>query len=159
MATATGTPVKTAKLRRQPKRVPQDVFTTALGLKKTPAQITIIEKIEAGLPIKVVERVASFLKPEDVGFKYKIIPKATLARKKKSDGKLSPEEGDRVIRLTQIYAAALDVWGEEKKAREFLQRSHAMLDGKTPLEVALHTAAGARLVEDILGRLKHGTAA
>jgi len=133
-------------------------FAETLGFRKKMSDIAIVEKIERGLSVATVDRVASLIRPGDATFKFTIIPKATLSRRQTSK-KLSIDEGDRVVRLARIMVAAIDTWGDPDNARAFLQRPHAMLDGKTPLDIALHTAAGARLVEDILARLKYGSAA
>jgi putative toxin-antitoxin system antitoxin component (TIGR02293 family) len=69
------------------------------------------------------------------------------------------ESSDRLSRIAQVWSCALDVWQNDEDARAFLNRPHAMLDGRTPMGAALKTEAGARMIEDILGRLKHGTAA
>jgi uncharacterized protein (DUF2384 family) len=55
--------------------------------------------------------------PSDTGFAFRIIPRATLARRRKSfateadraEGRLSAEEGTRLARLAGVWAIALDV--------------------------------------------------
>jgi putative toxin-antitoxin system antitoxin component (TIGR02293 family) len=58
-----------------------------------------------------------------------------------------------------VWGLAVDVWGEDEAARAFFFRSHALLEGRRPVDVVIGSDLGARLVEEILGRLKHGTAA
>lgn len=119
----------------------------------------LIERIEEGLPITALNRVSHFMAPSDVNFKYLIIPRATLARRKKRRDKLSVDEGDRVVRLAKAWAFAREVWGSDEDARAFFFRPHQMLEGRKPIDVLLGTDTGARLVEEILGRLKYGSAA
>lgn len=119
----------------------------------------IIERVRSGLPIAALDRVSHGLAPRDANFKYAIVPRATLARRKKRHDKLSAEESDRVVRLANIWVFARHVWGSDEEARAFFFRPHMMLEGRRPIDVVLGTDMGARLVEDILGRLKYGSAA
>ena len=92
--------------------------------------------------------------------RHEIIPKATLARRQRTaEQRLSPEESDRVARLARIWAFALDVWGTASAAQRFLAEPHPLLGGRIPREIAIETEIGARTVEDLLGRLKYGSAA
>ena len=69
-----------------------------------------------------------------------------------------PESGRRA-RAARVWAFAREVWGGDEEARGFMLRPHAILDGRRPLDVALATEPGGQLVEDLLGRLKYGSAA
>ncbi len=129
-----------------------------LGIGKPKSAMGYIEAIERGLPIGSLERVTRQIAPQDKDFKYRLIAKATLARRQKSK-RLSAEESNRLSRIAQVWSCALDVWRNDDDTRAFLNRPHAMLGGRTPMDAALKTEAGARMVEDILGRLEHGTAA
>ena len=73
--------------------------------------------------------------------------------------RLSPEESDRVVRLARLWRMSLDCWKTDIEARAFLERKHALLNGRTPLEVATGSDVGSREVEQILGRLMFGVAA
>ncbi len=83
-----------------------------------------------------------------------VVPDSTWKRRK---GKtLSPTESDQTARLARVTALALDVWhGNLNAVREFLATPHPELDGERPVH-AMQTDSGARLVEDILNRLRHG---
>jgi len=120
--------------------------------------ITLIFRIEHGLPVKAVDKVAHLLAPDDARFKYRLVPKATLERRKTTN-KLSPEEGARLARLAKVWAAARDVWGDDDQAREFLFRPHPMAEDNRPIDLAIRSEFGAELVVDILNGLKYGTAA
>ena len=60
--------------------------------------------------------------------------------------------------LTGIFATAAYVWNSEEEARAFLTTPHALLQGRSPLDVSL-TELGARRVEELLWRLFYGIAA
>ncbi|MBT9499587.1 MULTISPECIES: antitoxin Xre/MbcA/ParS toxin-binding domain-containing protein [Zoogloea] len=86
---------------------------------------------------------------------YRIIPEATYKRRRDS---LSAEESGRTERLARIFATAEYVWNSEQDAQAFLGSPHAMLQGRTPLDVSM-TELGARRVEELLWRLYYGIAA
>jgi putative toxin-antitoxin system antitoxin component (TIGR02293 family) len=86
---------------------------------------------------------------------YRIIPEATYKRRRET---LSAEESGRAERLARVFATAAYVWDSEEDARVFLTTPHAMLQGRSPLEVSL-TELGARRVEELLWRLFYGIAA
>lgn len=118
----------------------------------------LISRIEDGLPIDALERMAQLLAPGDARFKYRLVPKATLERRK-SAHRLSSDEGTRLARLAKVWSLALDVWKDEEEARNFLFRPHPMIEDKRPVDVVIQNEFGAEMVVDILGGLKYGSAA
>jgi uncharacterized protein (DUF2384 family) len=61
--------------------------------------------------------------------------------------------------IERLRAFARQLWGTDAQAQRFWTGPHLLLRGRTPLEVASESEAGARRVEQILGRLKFGSAA
>src|SRR3546814_10619788 len=95
----------------------------------------LAHRIEIGLPVGSVERLAGVVAPGDAEFKYRLLSKATLMRRKKSvEQRLTAEEGNRLARLAKVVSFALDVYKDQAKARGFLTRPHPMLDGRPPLD-------------------------
>ncbi len=122
--------------------------------------LRLIERIEGGLPVESLIRIAKSLAPDDIKFIYNVVPRATLNRRKaQSDNKLSADEGAKVTRIARVWSAAVDVWGSEENARAFLFRPHAMIEDKRPIDLVIQSELGAEMVLDILGRLKYGSAA
>ncbi len=121
--------------------------------------VALILRIERGLPVRSVDKVAHLLAPDDAQFKYRLVPKATLERRKTTTKRLSPEEGARLARLAKVWSAARDVWGGDEEARDFLFRPHPMAEDNRPIDLAIRSEFGAELVVDILNGLKYGTAA
>ena len=62
------------------------------------------------------------------------------------------------MRVARVFDRARAVWKSEDDARRFLTTPHMLLDGRTPMDVALKTDEGARVVEEVLGKLEYGTA-
>jgi putative toxin-antitoxin system antitoxin component (TIGR02293 family) len=123
----------------------------------TVGELQIVDAIQRGLPLSSLDTVAAFLS-DDARFVYRIVPKASLARRKAANT-LSPQESDRVARLARIWMLAREVWGEDGEARAFLDRPHPLLGDRRPLDLVVDSEMGAELVRDVLGRLQFGSAA
>ena len=78
----------------------------------------------------------------------------SLQRRRGSD-RLTRHESDRLYRLARIVVLAKYYIGEEDVAFEWLRSRNRALGGKIPLEL-LDTEAGARTVENVLGRIAFG---
>lgn len=79
----------------------------------------------------------------------------TLQRKIKMHERLSIVESDRLYRLVRLFAIASKVFEDDKAASEWMHRPQHGLGGRIPYEM-LQTEAGARDVEDLLGRIEYG---
>lgn len=131
-----------------------------LGLRqKVVTDLDLAMAIEKGFPTSTIDSVIKRIAPKDPTFAYKIIPRATLARHKRANRRLSLEQSDSVARLARIWALANSVWKSEEATRRFLFEPHQLLGGKRPIDMAVRTAVGARMVEGILGRLEYGSVA
>ena len=111
-----------------------------------------------GLPIEVIPEVIDRIYPSQVAKYYELVPRSTFVRRQKESCPLDIEESQKVERIARVFAFALEVWGDEDKAREFMKKPHPMLDRRTPFEASLNEL-GARMVEQLLGRLMFGSAA
>ena len=131
-----------------------------LGLRSSRgSSLALADSVEEGLPVSALDRLASTISPGDAQFKYRLIPQATLQRRRKSAKKvLNCEESNRLARLAKVFAFAQNLYGSASRAREFLTRPHMMLDNRVPLDVALATGPGADVVLNLLGRASHGSA-
>jgi putative toxin-antitoxin system antitoxin component (TIGR02293 family) len=115
----------------------------------------IIHAIEGGLKVQEMENLRSALDLPMEKFASKLgISKATLHRRK-SAGKLDRTESDRVIRFARLLAKAIQVLDSPENARKWLGSPQIGLGGAVPLDYAT-TEAGAREVEDLLGRIEYG---
>jgi putative toxin-antitoxin system antitoxin component (TIGR02293 family) len=125
-----------------------------LGVEPQPAdtRLALAYSIQAGLPVSALDHLVEAVAPGDARFKFRLIPKATLERRRRSTKRLTTEEGDRLARVAKVYAIALDIYHDPAKVRDFLHRPHMMLDNKAPIDVALATGPGADAVINLLGR-------
>ena len=120
------------------------------------SQKDLIRHIKNGLAFSALESLSSITGlplPElaaHVG-----IPLRTLARRK-SAGKLSMEESERVVRLANLYEKAEELFnGDKVSTRLWMSQPKKALGGDSPLDYA-GTELGAREVENLIGRLQHG---
>lgn len=83
------------------------------------------------------------------------IPARTLARRR-ADGRLTPEESDRLLRASRLLGRALEVFeGELAAARRWLGSPQPALGGAVPFAVG-GSEIGAAEVVALLDRLEHG---
>ncbi len=146
-----------------------DTLSDVLGLRtKGPLlPMSLMTEVEKGLPLTALDRLAKAVAPHDAAFAFRMVSRATLARRRKAlatsrdaaAARLSAEESARVARLAEVWAFARKVWGDDAAARAFLFRPHPMLEGRRPIDVVLANEFGRPLVEDILGGLLYGSAA
>jgi putative toxin-antitoxin system antitoxin component (TIGR02293 family) len=129
-----------------------------LDLPGAASPLALVDRINDGLPLAAVDAFAvrAGLEP---ALRYRLIPKATLATRRKRHEPLSREESARLARGAKILALAEAVWGSLEEARAFLHRAHPMLEDRRPIDVTLDNEFGAELVEGILQRLRFGSAA
>jgi putative toxin-antitoxin system antitoxin component (TIGR02293 family) len=116
----------------------------------------LVERIEAGLSYAELERLRRNvgLSREQMAELARIKPR-TLDRRK-TEGRLHPDESDRLLRVSRIFGRAIVLFENDlEDAREWLASSKRALGGAVPLEMA-KTEIGAREVEDLIGRLEHG---
>src|SRR3546814_9085172 len=68
--------------------------------------LDLAHRIEIGLPVGSVERLAGVVAPGDAEFKYRLLSKATLMRRKKSvEQRLTAEEGNRDRKSTRLNSS------------------------------------------------------
>jgi putative toxin-antitoxin system antitoxin component (TIGR02293 family) len=117
--------------------------------------VTLVAQIRRGLPFAEFRALIVLLgiPEEDLGRLLGISP-ATLNRRKRAHSLAMPES-ERVVRFARLFGLAMEVFGTEEAAREWLKTPNPGTAGETPLSYA-DTEFGARAVENLLGRLDHG---
>ena len=115
----------------------------------------LIAVIHTGLPVQELDVLQTSLGvPMDKLAPKLGMSKATLHRRK-AQGRLGPEESDRVLRFARLMGKAVEVMESEDAARRWMASSQVGLGGAVPLDYA-ETEVGAREVEDLLGRIEYG---
>ena len=111
--------------------------------------------VSRGLEKRSVVRLVSRLTLTDRDartLRDQVIPLATWKRTK---GRLSRQASERTERLARVMAHAEYVWDDLALAREWMNKPHPELGGRTPLATAA-TELGARSVEYVLDCLFFG---
>jgi putative toxin-antitoxin system antitoxin component (TIGR02293 family) len=129
--------------------------TQVLGLKVRRTD-ELVRKVQSGFRFQQLTNLEkrSGLTRERIA-RFVAIPARTLARRQ-NEGRLNPEESDRVLRASRLFELATDLFdGSMEEARRWLQTPNIALGGASPLEFA-STDVGAREVENLIGRLEHG---
>lgn len=128
-----------------------------LGVESGQEPMAYFDMVEHGLPVRSLEKIAQVVAPGDAALKYRIVPKASLARAKASK-RLSSAQSVAVTRLASVWSRTLRIWKSDEAARDFLYRKHMLLDQRRPIDLVLENEIGAELVKDLLGRLENGSA-
>ena len=128
--------------------------------KKTPSEkamhpTELIHRIQKGLRFSELQSLQNNIGMPFEQLAAKLsISRSTLQRRKAA-GRLSPDESDKVVRFSRLLRQATDLFGDIEKARAWLKHPQYGLGGAVPLDYA-RTEAGAREVENLLGRMKYG---
>jgi putative toxin-antitoxin system antitoxin component (TIGR02293 family) len=102
-----------------------------------------------------IENLSEFLGESTPKLMQVIQVNERTAQRRREQGVLSPEESDRIARIARVTQRAVDAFGDENQAREWLKRPNRVLQDVPPLEL-LGTDGGAVLVADELGRIESG---
>jgi putative toxin-antitoxin system antitoxin component (TIGR02293 family) len=86
---------------------------------------------------------------------YRVVPERTFKRRLANREALKTSEADAIARLLRVTEAANKAFGDTAFARRWLALPNPALNQRIPIELA-ETDAGARDVEDVLGRFAHG---
>lgn len=118
----------------------------------------LMEAIEVGLPIAAVESVirdGTFSASE---IHELVLPRRTFTHRKQKGQALTAEESDRLTRAVRLAGRAEEAIGNAEKAARWLRKPNRALLGKRPLDL-LESDVGARMVEQVLGRIEYGLGA
>jgi putative toxin-antitoxin system antitoxin component (TIGR02293 family) len=128
-----------------------------LGIKSPKSPLDLIETIRQGLPKQALERLAKALRVKVLDLEH-ILPvsRRTLQRYEQQNVECLPKElSDHMLQVAKVYARAVEVFGDEERALEWLQAPIVALGGRIPISL-LDTSTGVDLVLTELGRIEYG---
>jgi putative toxin-antitoxin system antitoxin component (TIGR02293 family) len=133
------------RLLQQANAVPAEHAANDLDLAKA---------VEAGFPTAVLDRLVALhvLDPADVSL---VVPKTTDQRRKPVRSRLTTEQSDHLVRIVQFTLATARAFGDLDRGKQWLRTASPTFRGLRALDW-LRTSVGARVVEQILGRMNHG---
>ena len=112
--------------------------------------------VRQGIPAKTLTEIAQLLNIDMGKLAAAVrIPRRTLERRLADASVLPFDEGDRTVRIGRLLAKATDVFEDQAEAALWFTEPLEILGGVSPLELSA-TDAGARAVEQALGRIEHG---
>lgn len=122
--------------------------------------IGLVERVAAGLPISTahaivrhIDPLGQFLQVQDV------IPRASYYRRKEQKKPLTKQQSEAIFALSKVFSETLRLYHDDKESASlFLSRKHPLLGGRSPLDVARESTAGADLVLKLLARAEAGVA-
>jgi putative toxin-antitoxin system antitoxin component (TIGR02293 family) len=128
--------------------------------KKTPGAkakhpTDLIRQIQKGLRFSELETLQNSIDLPFEQLAAKLAISRSTLQRRKAAGRLSPDESDKVVRYSRLLQQAEDYFGDIEKARAWLKHPQYGLGGAVPLDYA-RTEAGAREVENLLGRMEYG---
>jgi putative toxin-antitoxin system antitoxin component (TIGR02293 family) len=125
--------------------------------KRIQSRLDLADAVEAGLPRQVADRLQQRLDWSESDLAKGLgISSKTLQRMGSGAGaRLTASQSDRLVRIAHIVGFAEEVFEDDGRAHRWLKEPQRGLGNRTPLAL-LTTEAGAREVEDLLGRIEYG---
>jgi putative toxin-antitoxin system antitoxin component (TIGR02293 family) len=119
--------------------------------------IDLAELIEAGVPRRAADTLRDHLQLSEQEWARSLGVSTKTLQRQSRDGqkRLTLAQGDRLYRLARIVALAEEVFEDAPRTRDWLREPQRGLGNRAPLDL-LQTEAGAREVEDLLGRIEYG---
>lgn len=130
-------------------------YAYLIGL-KAHDELSLVSEIESGFDFKTFIRLQKEIRLSTRELADLIsITTRTLSRRR-SEGRLKPDESDRLLRFARVFELVLGLFeGDKEAALDWLLRANSALKGIRPLDLS-RTEVGAREVESLLFRLEHG---
>lgn len=119
------------------------------------SELDLVQLVRSGLPPSALETVIDHGVLTRKEVEQLIIPRRTLSHRKSRGEPLTTDESDKLIRVVRVAVLAEETFQDDEKAHAWLRDPNRTLGGERPLDL-LETEGGARLVEQILGRIAHG---
>lgn len=117
----------------------------------------VVGLIRRGLPFPMLDELAAAAGVGRLAMARVVGLSPTTMARRRTSGALTAEESDRLVRIARLVGMAHELMGGDgEAARRWLAEGHELLEGESPLERA-STEAGGREVEQLIGRLRHGT--
>jgi putative toxin-antitoxin system antitoxin component (TIGR02293 family) len=118
----------------------------------------LVEAIQGGLPVGALDAVIREGLFSAAEIHDLVLPRRTLTHRRQKGQRLTVEESDRLTRAVRLAARAEEAIGNAEKSARWLRKPNRSLLGRRPLDL-LESDVGARMVEQVLGRIEYGLGA
>jgi putative toxin-antitoxin system antitoxin component (TIGR02293 family) len=107
-----------------------------------------------GIAVGTYRRLAKSLRLEP----GMVVSVATLRRRSKPRGRLTPAESDQLLRILRTHCKAVRFFGDPALAQEWMRRPAPLLPGEQPIspQALAIFDSGARLLEGLMDSTAHG---
>jgi putative toxin-antitoxin system antitoxin component (TIGR02293 family) len=122
--------------------------------RRVPDLGTLDRLVQEGLPYESFEAAIAALPPRIGPLVEGLVAPRTTRLRRRREGALPAEEGQRLTRSIRIWKLAQHVWESPSEAERFMLEPHPQLDHQAPIEL-LRSELGARRVEDLLMKLEY----
>ncbi|MBA2335477.1 MAG: DUF2384 domain-containing protein [Acidobacteriota bacterium] len=131
-------------------------YVSLLGF-KTRKQSEFITQVLSGFPFQAMGMLGKKTGLTSAQIRAAIgMSERTLARRRKAAGKkFTIEESDRLVRISRVFALALDLFeGNAEAAKRWMLNPNRAFN-EAPMTM-IRTEVGSREVENLIGQLEHG---
>lgn len=130
------------------------VYGSSVGI-RVRKQREVIRCLKTGLSVKSFDILREELGVGTMELANTVSIRPRTLTRRRREGRLRPDESERVFRIGRLFDIASEVLGGQDRARVWFSRRKKALGGSTPLEYA-DTEPGAEEVRNLLGRLESG---
>ncbi|MFM1814402.1 MAG: hypothetical protein RLZ98_1097 [Pseudomonadota bacterium] len=122
--------------------------------------LALVKSVNKGFPPKTVEVVARRIDPDGTFLKATdLVAKSTLSRKIRANQLLSKDDSEALLALSRVFAELMHIYRDDpEKVSRYLLAPLPRLEGRTPLDVAKESTAGADLILKLLAQADAGVA-
>lgn len=115
-----------------------------------------LELAKAGVPRVSVDRLSDYMGISKKVFSNHIlhVSPRTLERKEPQE-KLDLYTSSKMVEVARVMEHAYEVFQDEDKVKNWLQRPNRALEGRPPIEL-MNLPTGLSLVDEVLGRIEEG---
>jgi len=131
------------------------LYVSLLGFRLS-NPIEIVKRVEEGFRFQALERFQKNTQFPTNDLAEVVAIKLRTLHRRKEQGRLAPDESDRLLRVSRVFAKALELFeGDSSAARRWFYTPAKALGGERPIALA-RTDLGSREVDALIDRLEHG---
>lgn len=138
-----------------------ELIVAVLGLSpagECHSKLWLSERIQDGLPAASLVRVYEDVLGGNPAHLRHLASSSTLSRARNENRPLSPLVSEKLVRLAHVWIQLQRTYKDVCLARRFLTEPHMLLGRRSPLAVAVSNRVGVEAVEQLIGRLRAGSA-